>query len=65
VTAPDWPLRTARQLLRPFEAGDLDVFHTIHSDEAVVRWLYNDARTLPETRGLLERKIAGSDRGRG
>jgi len=60
VTAPDWPLRTDRLLLRPFEADDLDALHAIHSDEAVVRWLYNDPRTLNETRELLERKIAGA-----
>ena len=60
MTAPDWPLRTERLLLRPFEAGDLEALHEIHSDEAVVRWLYNDARSLAETRELLERKIAGS-----
>jgi RimJ/RimL family protein N-acetyltransferase len=60
VTAPDWPLRTERLLLRPFEAGDLHALHEIHADETVVRWLLNDARTLEETRGLLERKIAGS-----
>ena len=60
MTAPDWPLRTDRLLLRPFETGDLDAMHVIHSDERVVRWLYNDARTRDETRELLERKIAGS-----
>ncbi len=60
MTAPDWPLRTERLLLRPFEAGDLDALHAIHSDEAVVRWLYNDPRTLDETRELLGRKIAGA-----
>jgi RimJ/RimL family protein N-acetyltransferase len=60
VTAPDWPLRTDRLLLRPFEADDLDALHAIHSDDSVVRWLYNDARTLDETRELLERKRAGS-----
>ena len=60
MTAPDWPLRTDRLLLRPFAADDLGALHAIHSDEAVVRWLYNDPRTLNETRELLERKIAGA-----
>jgi RimJ/RimL family protein N-acetyltransferase len=60
VTAPDWPLRTERLLLRPFEAADLDELYVIHADETVVRWLYNEPRTLDETRELLERKIAGS-----
>ena len=47
-------------MLRPFESGDLQAFHAIQSDERVVRWLYNDVRTLEETRDLLERKIAGA-----
>jgi RimJ/RimL family protein N-acetyltransferase len=60
VTAPDWPLRTDRLLLRPFEADDLEAMYAIQSDASVVRWLYDDVRTLDETRELLERKIAGS-----
>ncbi len=40
--------------------------HAIHSDEAVARWLYNDPRTLEETRELLAHKIAGASlRGEG
>jgi RimJ/RimL family protein N-acetyltransferase len=60
VVAPRWPLETERLVLRPFESGDLEAFHAIQSDETVVRWLYNDVRTLEETRDLLARKIAGS-----
>ncbi|MDX6476694.1 MAG: hypothetical protein QOH95_2205 [Gaiellaceae bacterium] len=56
---PDWPLETERLVLRPFEQGDLDALHRMHSDEEVVRYLYNDARTLDESRALLGRKIAG------
>lgn len=53
-------MRTERLLLRPFEPGDLGALHAIHSDEQVVRWLYNGARSLEETRELLARKIAGN-----
>ena len=48
-------------MLRPFEDGDFDAFYTIQSDEESARWLYNEPRTLEQSRELLERKIA-SDR---
>ena len=60
VVAPLWPLETERLVLRPFESGDLEALHAIQSDETVVRWLYNDVRTLEETRDLLALKIAGA-----
>jgi RimJ/RimL family protein N-acetyltransferase len=56
---PDWPLETERLVLRPFEEGDLDAFFAIQSDAEVARWLYNDPRSLEETRELLGRKVAG------
>jgi RimJ/RimL family protein N-acetyltransferase len=58
--APGWPIETARLLLRPFQIADLDALYAINSDEGVVRYLYNDARTLDEVRELLDRKIAGA-----
>ena len=57
---PAWPIETARLLLRPFLASDLEALHAIHGDEENVRWLYNDARTLGEARKLLALKAAGS-----
>ncbi len=60
MITPAWQLHTERLVLRPFEPRDLEPLHAIHSDEGVVRWLYNDARSFAETRELLERKIAGS-----
>jgi hypothetical protein len=59
MVAPTWPLETERLTLRPFAADDLVSLHEMHSDEAVVHWLYNDVRSLEETRELLDRKIAG------
>jgi RimJ/RimL family protein N-acetyltransferase len=57
---PDWPLETERLVLRPFEEGDLDALHKVHSDEEVARYLYNEpTRSLEETRELLGRKMAG------
>ncbi len=55
--APAWPIRTERLLLRPYEPHDLDALHEIHSDAAVARWLYNEPRTLEETRELLTYKL--------
>jgi RimJ/RimL family protein N-acetyltransferase len=58
---PDWPLETERLVLRPYEEGDLHDLHRMHSDEEVARYLYNEPRTLEETRALLGRKIAGAE----
>jgi RimJ/RimL family protein N-acetyltransferase len=56
---PDWPLETERLMLRPYEEGDLDALYAVQSDEESARWLYNEPRTLDETRVLLARLIAG------
>jgi RimJ/RimL family protein N-acetyltransferase len=55
---PDWPLETERLVLRPFEESDLDGMHAIQSDVESARWLYNEPRTLDETKELLAKKIA-------
>jgi RimJ/RimL family protein N-acetyltransferase len=57
---PAWPLETERLVLRPFEEGDLDAVYAMQSDAEVARWLYDEPRTLEETRTHLERKIAGA-----
>src|SRR3979409_448110 len=58
VPSPAWPLATERLVLRPFKEADFAGFYAIHSDEGVVRWLYNDARNEEEARALLARKMA-------
>ena len=60
MPAPAWPLRTERLLLRPFEPEDLDALHALHSDEEVARWLYNEPRSIEETRELLARKVGSA-----
>jgi len=60
VLSPVWPLETERLVIRPYETGDLDALHAIHGDASVAQWLYNEPRSLDETRALLERKIAGA-----
>ena len=57
---PDWPLETERLVLRPFEEGDLDALYAMQSDAEMARYLYNEPRTLDETRALLGHKIAGA-----
>jgi RimJ/RimL family protein N-acetyltransferase len=46
-------------MLRPYEEGDLDALYAVQSDEESARWLYNEPRTLDETRAHLLRLIAG------
>jgi RimJ/RimL family protein N-acetyltransferase len=60
VWTPDWPLETERLILRPWEEEDFDDMLAMHSDEEVVRYLYNDARTPDQVRDLLAIKIAGA-----
>jgi RimJ/RimL family protein N-acetyltransferase len=60
VHEPHWPIETARLTLRPFKLSDLDALHAIHGDESNTRWLYNDPRSLGETRELLAHKTAGN-----
>jgi RimJ/RimL family protein N-acetyltransferase len=53
-------METRRLLLRPFEPSDLEGLHHIHGDAENARWLYNEARTLEETRELLALRTVGS-----
>jgi len=56
---PDWPLRTERLLLRPWEDGDFDAFFEMQRDVEVARWLYNDPRDEAESRRVFDyRKIS-------
>jgi RimJ/RimL family protein N-acetyltransferase len=59
VPAPQWPIHTERLLLRPFEPGDLEALHAIHSDPGVVRYLRQAARPMEEVRELLKRRVRG------
>jgi RimJ/RimL family protein N-acetyltransferase len=53
---PEYPIRTDRLLLRPFEPGDLDAVEAIHGDPAIVRYVPWDARGREELRGVLGEK---------
>jgi len=56
MLSPDYPIRTERLLLRPFEPGDLDAMAVIHGDPAVVRFLYLGVRDRDALRPVLEEK---------
>lgn len=54
---PDYPLRTARLVLRPFMAGDLADLYAIQSLPQVARYLYWEARDLGQVRLALDTKM--------
>ena len=56
---PAWPLETERLTLRPYEPDDLDDLYALQSDPEGARWLYNEPRTLEQTKELLAVKLAG------
>jgi RimJ/RimL family protein N-acetyltransferase len=57
VLRPDYPLRTARLILRPFSAGDLADLFAIQSMPEVARYLYWEAREIGQVRQALDTKI--------
>ncbi len=52
------PIPTARLLLRPFVAGDLDALHAIQSRPDVARFLYWGPRSKDEVREALAKRLA-------
>jgi RimJ/RimL family protein N-acetyltransferase len=57
VVRPDYPLRTARLLLRPFTIDDLDAVYDIQSRPEVTRYLLFDVRDRGQARTALEERI--------
>jgi RimJ/RimL family protein N-acetyltransferase len=57
VLRPAYPLETARLVLRPFEAGDLEELYAFHSLPEVARFLYWEARDLVQVRAVLDAKV--------
>jgi RimJ/RimL family protein N-acetyltransferase len=58
VLRPEYPLRTARLVLRPFTAADFDDLYAIRSRPDVTRYLYDVPETPEQIRDVLNRKIA-------
>lgn len=57
---PNWPLETARLVLRPFTDEDYDILHEMRSNEEVSRYLYSYPFSPERTHDFLQVKIAGA-----
>ncbi len=57
MSRPDYPLRTARLMLRPYVIGDLDALHDIQSRPEVTRYLLYDVRDRDQVRKVLQERI--------
>jgi RimJ/RimL family protein N-acetyltransferase len=57
MVTPDYPLRTARLVLRPYVIGDLDDLYDIQSRPEVVRYLLVGARDRDKVREVLAERI--------
>ena len=55
---PQYPLETARLVIRPLTDADLDDMHAYHQLPEAVRYLPWPERTREETRGVLETRKA-------
>lgn len=54
---PTYPIHTARLLIRPFQATDLDDLYAIRRVPEVVQYLYWDVQTRAETEEALKIKM--------
>lgn len=65
---PNYPLRTARLILRPYLREDFEDLFAIHRRPDVTRYLYWEPRDAARVREVLDRKIGESaldDEGQG
>lgn len=58
VLRPDYPIKTARLLLRPFAARDLDAMHAYQQLPEVTRYLMWPPRSREEAVASLEKRLA-------
>lgn len=54
---PEFPIKTRRLVLRPFQESDLDAFADIQGREDVARYLYTGPRTRDEVEVLLRERV--------
>jgi len=57
----DYPLKTARLHLRPFEPGDLDDFYAYRSRPEVFRYLYEEPVSREECAELLAKLVSDDE----
>lgn len=55
----EFPLRTGRLVLRPYEAGDFEDFAALAGDAAVTRYLYWGPRDRTSAREAFDRRLSG------
>ncbi len=54
---PDYPLKTNRLILRPFEPSDLDDLHAYRSNPEVCRYLYGEPATPEDSEERLKKSL--------
>ena len=64
MSLPDFPLRTARLVLRPYTAEDFDDVYDLHSRPEVTRYLLFDVRGRAQVREALAERIEAGEPGR-
>src|SRR5580700_3120972 len=64
MSLPDFPLRTARLVLRPYTAEDFDDVYDLHSRPDVTRYLLFDVRGRAQVREALAERIEAGQPGR-
>jgi RimJ/RimL family protein N-acetyltransferase len=52
----EFPIRTQRLLLRPYDDGDVDALHDIHRRDDVTRFLPWNRRTRDDVQAMVERR---------
>jgi RimJ/RimL family protein N-acetyltransferase len=57
---PEYPIRTARLLLRPYRPGDTEAVYAYHRLPETARYLQNEPMSLAEARALVTRRIGSS-----
>ncbi len=57
MPAPTFPLTTARLILRPYQAGDLEAIVGLFGREDVCRYLMWEPMDIEQARALLERRL--------
>ncbi|HEX8866781.1 MAG TPA: GNAT family N-acetyltransferase [Lentzea sp.] len=57
----DYPIKTDRLVLRPFEPGDLDDLHAYRANPEVCRYLYGEPATIEESEQRLEKSLTAGE----
>jgi RimJ/RimL family protein N-acetyltransferase len=60
---PEYPIRTARLLLRPYRPDDVDAVHAYERLPETARYLANEPMSRAETEALVTRRIGSSTLG--